>query len=84
MPVDRAELAADYYFIITPPGPSSKSWGWQIHRRSKPLDLKAFRTNFKSATDAKLAGEKALSDLLDRIAQKPKAQLGSARIYWGK
>jgi hypothetical protein len=70
MPIDRAKLAADYYFVIVPPGPRSKSWGWEIHRRSRPLDDRVFRVNFNSSAAAKLDGARALNELLDRMVRK--------------
>jgi hypothetical protein len=66
----RIQLAADYYVTITAPGPKSKSWGWEIHRRSMPLKDKPFRVNLRSAAEAKADGKRALNELLDRMVGK--------------
>jgi hypothetical protein len=72
MPPNRSQLAADYYFVITPPKPPRNLWGWEIRRRSAPISLRIYRDSFKSESDARLAGEKALNELLDRLAPKEK------------
>jgi hypothetical protein len=43
---------------------------WEIQRRSKPLGVRLYGDGFKSEFAAKLAGEKALSELLDRLAEQ--------------
>ena len=45
-------------------------WAWEIERRSKPLGVRLYDGAFKSEGAARLAGEKALAELLDRMAQE--------------
>jgi hypothetical protein len=47
-----------------------REWSWEIQRRSKPLGVRLEGDGFKSEFAAKLAGEKALRDLLDGLAQE--------------
>ena len=41
------------------------TWSWEIFRKSKPLVVRLYGENFSSEAAAKLAGEKALRELLD-------------------
>jgi hypothetical protein len=70
VPADRSKLAADYYFVIAPLKQPRNLWGREIRRRSEPIALTIYRDNFASENDARLAGEKALDELLDRLAAK--------------
>jgi hypothetical protein len=45
-------------------------WAWEIKRRSKPLGVRLSDGAFKSEGAARLAGEKALVELLHRMAQE--------------
>jgi hypothetical protein len=45
-------------------------WAWEIQRLSKPLGVRLYDGGFKSEGAARLAGEKALVELLDRMAQE--------------
>jgi hypothetical protein len=45
-------------------------WTWEITRRSKPLGVRLYDDGFKSEGSARLAGEKVLVELLDRMAQE--------------
>jgi len=45
-------------------------WQWEIKRRPKPLGVKLYANGFKSEKAAKLAGERALRELLDGIARE--------------
>jgi len=47
-----------------------REWSWEIQRRSKPLGVRLDGDGFKSEFAAKLAGEKALRDFLDGLAQE--------------
>jgi hypothetical protein len=67
MPISRSQLTTDYYLIITPPKQKTVFWSWEIRRRSMPLGVRIYNASFKSESAAKLAGEKALRDLLNRI-----------------
>jgi hypothetical protein len=43
-----------------------KQWTWEI-KRTPPLGVRLYGENFTSAHDAKVAGERALLDLLNSI-----------------
>ena len=60
MPVNRSQLANDYYLEIAAPKKSNDSWGWEIRRKSKPLGVRIYGGDFKSESAARLAGEKTL------------------------
>jgi hypothetical protein len=47
-----------------------REWSWEIQRRSKPLGVRLDGDGFKSEFATKLAGEKALRDFLDGLAQE--------------
>jgi hypothetical protein len=57
------------YFVITRRDPRLLIWSWEILRRSTPLGVKLTGHDFESAMAARLAGEKALKDLLHGIAR---------------
>jgi hypothetical protein len=57
------------YFIITGRDPRLPIWSWEILRRSQPLGVKLIGHDFESAMAARLAGERALKDLLHGIAR---------------
>jgi hypothetical protein len=57
------------YVVITRRDPRLPTWSWEIVRRSTPLGVKLTGHDFKSALDARHAGERALRDLLHRIAR---------------
>ena len=65
-------VSKDYYVSSDPFGRPPK-WRWEIQRRSKPLGVLVYGEGFPSEFAAKLAGEKALRELLDGLAD-----LGSA------
>jgi len=71
MPVNRSKLVNDYYMEIAAPKKSNDRWGWEIRRKSKPLGVKIYGESFKSESAARLAGEKALHDLLNRLFHDP-------------
>jgi hypothetical protein len=60
---------SEYFVSITGVG-KPPEWRWEIKRPSKPLGIKLYANGFKSEKAAKLAGEKALSELLDGIARE--------------
>jgi len=62
-------LLSEYFVSITSVG-KPPEWRWEIKRRSKPLGIKLYANGFKSESAAKLAGEKALRELLDGIARE--------------
>ncbi len=45
-------------------------WAWEILRRSKPIGVRLYGDGFTSEQAAKLAGEKALVELLERLRQE--------------
>ena len=57
----------EYFVSITRSG-KPPQWQWEIKRRPKPLGIKLYANGFRSEKAAKLAGEKALRELLDTIA----------------
>jgi hypothetical protein len=61
------ELAADYYISAAR---DRSGWGWQIHRRSCPMGVKLCVGGFDSERSARLAGEKALRDFLERLTEE--------------
>ena len=58
------------YFVSITRGGKPPTWQWEIKRRPKPLGVKIYANSFKSEKAAKLAGEKALRELLDGIARE--------------
>jgi hypothetical protein len=67
MPINRSNLIRDYYLEVAAPKDSNNNWAWEIRRKSKPLGVRIYGDSFMSENAAKLAGEKALHDLLNRI-----------------
>jgi hypothetical protein len=45
-------------------------WEWEILRRSKPLGIRLCGDGLKSEQAAKLAGEKALRELLEHLGRE--------------
>jgi len=60
---------SEYFVSITSAG-RPPEWRWEIKRQSKPLGIKLYANGFKSENAPKLAGEKALRELLDGIARE--------------
>jgi hypothetical protein len=58
------------YFVSISSAGKLPEWRWEIKRRPKPLGIELYANGFKSENAAKLAGEKALKELLDGIAQE--------------
>jgi hypothetical protein len=61
------------YFVITKlvrPGTLPIRWTWEIQRRSMPLGVKYDGEEYATAQDARLAGEKVLSELLHDLSQR--------------
>jgi hypothetical protein len=59
----------EYFVLVTSSG-KPPQWQWEIKRRPKPLGIKLYANGFKSENAAKLAGEKALRELLDGSARE--------------
>jgi hypothetical protein len=59
----------EYFVSITSSG-KPPQWQWEIKRRPKPLGIKLYANGFNSEKAAKLAGEKALRELLDGIGSE--------------
>ena len=68
----RTRIFSDDYFVATKRRRRLREWSWETQRRSKPLGVKLNGYGFKSEFAAKLAGEKALRELLDGLAQEDK------------
>ena len=61
---------SDDYFVVTKRGGQPGEWAWEIQRRSKPIGVRLNGDGFNSEFAANLAGEKALRELLDGLAQE--------------
>jgi hypothetical protein len=59
----------EYFVALTSSG-KPPQWQWEIKGRPKPLGIKLCANGFITEKAAKLAGEKALKELLDGIAQE--------------
>ena len=57
---------SDDYFVVTRRGGRPGAWTWEIQKRSKPINGDGFNSEFA----AKLAGEKALREFLDGLAEE--------------
>jgi hypothetical protein len=67
MPKDRRKIPHHYSVVVKSFGPAGhKLWSWEI-RRVPELGVKLYGRDFPSELEAKLAGEKALQDLLNRL-----------------
>jgi hypothetical protein len=62
-------LLNEYFVSVTSSG-MPPQWQWEIKRRPKPLGIKLYANGFRSEKAAKLAGEKALRELLDGLARQ--------------
>jgi hypothetical protein len=60
----------NHYFVSVSGRGKRQEWRWEIQRRPKPLGAKLYGGGFKSESAAKLAGEKALRELLEGIAKE--------------
>ena len=58
------------FFVSITRGEKPPEWQWEIKRRPKPLGVRLCANGFRSEKAAKLAGEKALRELLDGIARQ--------------
>jgi hypothetical protein len=56
------------YFVSTRRRGRPPEWEWEIKGQSKPLGVRLYEGGFKSQRAARLAGRKALKELLNRIA----------------
>jgi len=68
MTIIPPDLARDY-FVMTREDRASRTWTWEIHRRSKLLGVRVRDAGFPSESAAKLAGEESLRHLLQEIAR---------------
>jgi hypothetical protein len=69
MPEIHPTASDRYSVVVRRPGRDS-TWTWEILRKPEPLGVKFYGDDFKSEQAAKLAGEKALHDLLTDLANK--------------
>jgi hypothetical protein len=64
----------DYFVILKRRADHRKTpqtrWTWEIQRRSKPLGIKFDGSEYATAQDARLAGEKALNEFLHDLSQR--------------
>jgi hypothetical protein len=70
--LQRTRIFSADYFVVTKRRRRLREWSWEIQRRLKPLGIRLSGDGFKSEFAAKLAGEKALRELLDGLAQEGK------------
>jgi hypothetical protein len=56
------------YFVEISQDADGHNWRWEIKRRSRPLGVKLYEIGFRTPSEAQLAGEKALRQLLDLIS----------------
>jgi hypothetical protein len=66
----RTGILSEDFFVAVKRRRRLREWSWEIQRRSKPLGVRLDGDGFKSEVAAKLAGEKALRDFLDGLAQE--------------
>jgi hypothetical protein len=66
----QSNLSSNYFVIAKLCGRPKILWTWKILRRSKSLGVKYCGDEFKEAQTAKLAGEKALRELLNGIGHE--------------
>jgi hypothetical protein len=45
-------------------------WGWEIQRKSTPLGIRNYDSDFKTEAAARIAGEKAIREFLDRLCRE--------------
>jgi hypothetical protein len=63
-------ILSEDFFVVVRRRRRLREWSWEIQRRSKPLGVRLNGDGFKSESAAKLAGEKALRQLLDGLAEE--------------
>jgi hypothetical protein len=70
MPEDRPKIPHRYSVVVKRHGPELlKLWTWEIQRVPE-LGVKLYERGFLSEAAAKLAGEKALRDLLTALSEE--------------
>jgi len=57
------------YLVVTRRDPRLPIWSWKILRPSQPLGVKLTGGDFESEKTPRLAGERALKELLDGIGR---------------
>ena len=67
-----------YYVIVTCVG-YPPIWEWRILRKSEPMGVKLYEVGFSSEDAARLAGAKALSELLI-LVRKEEVQQSNMHI----
>jgi hypothetical protein len=70
MAIDRAKLAGDYSLVITSLDRLKGPWRWEIQRKSTPLGIRNYDSDFKTEAAARIAGEKAIREFLDRLCRE--------------
>ena len=65
-----ARSRSNEYFVVTSSRGRPPIWTWEIQGRPKPLGIILSCADFKTESAAKLAGEKALVEFLDRLADE--------------
>ena len=67
----NSNLAADYFVAVEG---SNSSWAWRIQRKSRPLGVKIIGDPVRTEQAARIAGERALTDFLERLSQEVERQ----------
>jgi hypothetical protein len=70
MAIDRAKPTDDYSLVITCRDRMKGPWSWEIRRKLKPLGIRIYESDFKTEATARIAGEKALKEFLDRLSRE--------------
>ena len=55
-------------FVVIVRRRAASTWGWSIHKRSRPLGVKFNEDGFKTWDEARLAGEAVLKEFLMGLA----------------
>ena len=71
------------YLVVTNSHGRPPVWTWEIQRRSRPLGVRLYGGGFKTEFAAKLAGEKALSEFLDGLAEQQSNPVHSQAVSAG-
>jgi hypothetical protein len=71
-----ARPRTEEYFVVTVARGRPPVWTWEIRRRPTPLGIILSGAEFRTETDAKLAGEKALVEFLVRLGAEEQGASG--------
>ena len=60
----------EYFVTTSRSGERPERWRWEIQRKSIPLGVKLTADGFQSEAVAKLAGKRALDELLSELSKE--------------